>query len=69
MSEHPPLWIMATRLAPFIARGDISLSEAHDCIAEHIVRCRWQEYGDQFDLTLEWLDNVLAREAERARHG
>jgi hypothetical protein len=68
MTDHPPLWIMARRLAPYVARGDVDFTEALDCLMEHIVAKRWGEYSDQLALVEEWVSALLAREAERWRN-
>lgn len=65
MTNHPPLWIMARRLAPYVARGDVDFSEAVDCLMDHIVAKRWDDYANRLDLVQEWITAILAREAER----
>lgn len=68
MTDMPPLWIMARRLAPFVARGDVSFNEATDCLMEHVISKRWDDYANHLDLLQEWITAILAREAERWRN-
>lgn len=63
--DMPPLWIMARRLAPYVACGDVSFSEATDCLMEHVVAKRWDDYANRLDLLQEWITAILAREAAR----
>jgi len=64
----PPLWLMAKRLAPFVANGMISFLEAADIIMEHVIRHRMRDYCATYEEQLaaeDWIMTVLAREVER----
>jgi hypothetical protein len=68
----PSIPTMARRLAPFVASGLVSFSEAQDTIMEHIVRYRWQELcgsSEQQLATEHYVAGILSREAEAASHG
>jgi hypothetical protein len=57
------LALMVRRLAPFVARGDISTGEALDAIMGHIVECRYEEFEDRLPAVEDWLLRVIQRGA------
>jgi hypothetical protein len=64
-SRPAPLSLMARRIAPFVAAGYVSHSEALDSIMETVVaRGGWQA-GRLYDIE-RWLCDLLTREALRS---